>query len=124
MDLTTPAELERHMIQRNRPMTDLAVYRRALEDHLHLFHASSYAYIDRDIIEPGIAVMYEGDFIGLMRFLGKNTNHDWINMRINNLTSPVQFGPDTLEIYSIKGSLFDQIINQVRTQLQDRKVKK
>ncbi len=84
----------------------------------HDFFMSYYLYfmdpinnlISVTTIEPGIALKYTGDFIGLLNYLKLPPQYHWCTMVVNGLKSPTEmnvsltqiFLPDTNELEVLK----------------------
>jgi hypothetical protein len=72
----------------------------------HTFILSYYMYfmdpinnlLTTTVIEPGIALKYTGDFIGLLNYTGIDPEYHWFVMFINGLRSPTQMNKNLLSL--------------------------
>lgn len=62
-----------------------------LEDHMTLLRTDSNT--DTAQIDAYKAIVYEGDFFGLLLDMGIPREFHMVTMRVNNMNSPTEFGP-------------------------------
>jgi hypothetical protein len=66
-------------------------FRQIVEDHLVYFRSKDSTVIQ---LEPHDEYMYIGDLFGLLTKLNFEVALHWIIMRVNNLTSPIDYKGD------------------------------
>lgn len=98
-------------------ITNTAVYfdskfKQLIEDHIELIcsdeHSSEITVSNVD------AAVYHGDFNGLLLANGVEHNLHWIIMRMNGLTSPMQYTSDNTTIRLPDISYINILVNRFR----------
>jgi len=119
LDLTTPAALENLMVQSSLAWADNPAIRRILEEHiLFLWNGGK---LQTKELEAGESLRYEGDFIGLMRYIGQGPDFDWVNMRLNNLNAAYEWDGTRTSVYLVDQGIYNTLVKQIVTQIANKK---
>jgi hypothetical protein len=62
-----------------------------IEDHMSLLRADTNTSVAT--IDAYKTLVYEGDFYGMLSDMGIPRHYHWTILRLNNLTTPTDFGP-------------------------------
>ncbi|HRM29451.1 MAG TPA: hypothetical protein PLH48_02845 [Acinetobacter johnsonii] len=94
-------------------------FRIVLEDHLTYLinHPSSEVFT----VEPGPAHKYEGDFYGLLQAYKLPAYMHWIIMRMNSMTSPMEYRDNKLDILKPSAEVLEKIRNTYKSQTKLKK---
>lgn len=66
-------------------------------------------------VDPHIAYMYENDFHGLMNHYNVPRDLHWLNMRVNNLFSPLEYSRDMTTIKLVDPENISQLYSRYCT---------
>lgn len=91
-----------------------AAFRVVLEDHMTFFRTHQRTTMLRVTGED--AYRFEGDLFGLLKFYDVQDHHQWIVMRMNNMTSPADYDGLTLEFLLPDGDALELIRNTYMSQ--------
>lgn len=84
-----------------------------IEDHLTLLREDSETI--RITIEPHICVKYRGDLFGLLRFARVPPYLHYATMRVNFMSSPIDYNSTTTELLVPSDNALTKIINSFQT---------
>jgi len=118
LDLMTPTSIEGLMVQNSLAWADDPRIRRILEDHILFLWNGNLSTRD---LEAGESLRYEGDFVGLMRYIGQPPNYDWVNMRLNNISASFDWDGTRTSVYLVDQLQYNALIKQITTQLANKK---
>lgn len=67
-------------------------FRNVLEDHMSFLRADQGTRVVA--VDPGLAYRYEHDLYSYLRNANVEANIHWLVMRMNGMTTPMEFGPE------------------------------
>lgn len=88
-------------------------FKRVLEDHLTVIKNDPTT----EVVEVNDQVAYsnEGDLIAVLDHYNIPTEHHWLIMRLNDMTSPQEFSVDKSALLIPSRTTFESILNAFRT---------
>lgn len=88
-------------------------FRIVLEDHMtYLKNLPSTQSVP---VNMGLAYKYEGDFFGLLTAMNVRPDHHYIVMRMNNMSSPLEYTHEMMNILIPGGNEIERILSAYRT---------
>lgn len=84
-----------------------ADFRNVLEDHMG--YLRSHASTRTIVVDPGQAYKYEFDLYGYLLSVGVPANLHWVVLRLNKLTTPMDFTMQLSQLLVADAGLVDKI---------------